>query len=332
MRTLSTLFLLSLLASGAWAQEAAISPGDNAVGSAHHKPVDPTAIKLAPQAGTAEFIYQYDALWIMMRAAGFSYDKAATFAPHLPKPADGMPIEAYVQARLDWLKNYPEELPALMNQPEVAKFNFSLADLGVNLEKPRVFTNGMLEIITAEHHVGMSWDEILAVAPHFPKVKHTGDIDRDEWKYQEVLNDWMNIYPEEFHALLESPKFKAFRQKHGEYDLPTLRYNPDMNVMAAHIWNHTAPPTPEEFDSGNPELDAKRYAFAAQLYDYWYMDGFEYVKKYNITNYHVDLENKNNQPNRKPVALEASPTPAPADYLNSAPSAPVAPHTDHDHK
>ncbi len=207
-------------------------------------------------------------------------------APHFPKTEvkDEKSYQQFTEKLAQWKKKHSAEVEAFLSLPEIKKLNPSRVHLGLQQAvEPRKFENSYWQWITA---AGLSASDIKAVAPNFPQPRITADLTQSERIYEAALQDWMKLFPKENEAVLNHPVLITLKKSHEPVfiDASTAEAFTLMEITEQQ-------PLRSDYDSGNKALDDVRYEMALK---HWYFKfrTEEYLVKYNVQEYHKNVEGK----------------------------------------
>jgi hypothetical protein len=207
-------------------------------------------------------------------------------APHFPKTdvSNEKSYKEFVEKLAQWKKRHAPEVEALLAIPEIKKLNPSRVHLGLQQAvELRKFENSYWQWIQA---AGLNADEVSVFAPNFPKPRITNDLDKSETVYDAALQDWMKLFPKEHEALLNHPKLIALKKEHQ-----TVVVDAPVTEQFVLIEVKETMPLKADFDSGNAALDNLRFDLALKHWYFKYKPE-EYLTKYNVTEYHKNVEQK----------------------------------------
>lgn len=218
--------------------------------------------------------------------AGLKHENIKAAAPHFPKTdiSNEKQYADFKEKLSQWKQKYAKEVEAFLAIPEIKKINPSRVHLGLQEAiEIRKFENSYWQWINA---AGLSINDVRTFAPHFPQPKITSDLTRSEKIYDAVLQDWMKLYPAELEAFLNHPQLIS----QNKYYQP-IKIDVPVTEQFVLIEVNENFPQKNDFDSGNSELDNQRFELAVKHWYFKYKPD-EYVTRYNVTNYHKNVEQK----------------------------------------
>jgi len=207
-------------------------------------------------------------------------------APHFPK-TDVSNVKAYkefVEKLTQWKKRHPTEVDALLAIPEIKKLNPSRVHLGLQQAvELRKFENSYWQWIQAAR---LSANEVREFAPNLPTPRITNDLNKSEVVYDAALQDWMKLFPKEHEALLNHPQLVSLKKEHQAVvvDAPVTEQFVLIEVKETM-------PQKTDYDSGNATLDNLRFDLAVKHWYFKYKPE-EYLTRYNVAEYHKNVEQK----------------------------------------
>lgn len=218
--------------------------------------------------------------------AGLKHESIKAAAPHFPTTdiKNEKQYADFKEKLAHWKSKHGKEVEAFLTIPEIKKLNPSRVHLGLQEAKEeRKFENSYWQWIIA---AGLSINDVRTFAPHFPEPKITSDLARSEKIYDAVLQDWMKLYPAELEAFLNHPQLVS---QNKYYQPIKIEVPVTEQFVLIEVGEHF--PQKTDFDSGNENLDSLRYELAVKHWYFKYQPD-EYVTRYNITNYHKNVEQK----------------------------------------
>ncbi|MBX2901914.1 MAG: hypothetical protein KF872_00050 [Chitinophagales bacterium] len=231
--------------------------------------------------------YTQDRWLALIDYTGISYEKVKAAAPHFPKSAHIESEKQYADFKgklAQWKTKYASEVEAFLALPEVKKVNPSRVHLGLQQAvETRKFENSYWQWIQA---AGLSMQDVHGFASHFPQPRITSDLDKSEQVYNAVLHDWMKLYPKELEAMLNHPTLVSMNKSHEPAAIEVPVAEPFTLIEVSETL-----PLFADYDSGNSELDKQRYELAVKHWYFKYKPD-EYVTRYNVTDYHKNIEQK----------------------------------------
>jgi len=207
-------------------------------------------------------------------------------APHFPKTdvSNEKAYKEFVEKLTQWKKRHAPEVEALLAIPAIKKLNPSRVHLGLQQAvEVRKFENSYWQWVQA---AGLGADEVSAFAPNFPKPRITDDLSKSEAVYDAALQDWMKLFPKEHEAMLNHPQLVALKKEHQAVvvDAPVTEQFVLIEVKETM-------PLKSDYDSGNATLDNLRFDLAVKHWYFKYKPE-EYLFRYNVTEYHKNMEQK----------------------------------------
>ncbi len=207
-------------------------------------------------------------------------------APHFPKTnvRNEKSYKEYAEKLKQWKKRYPSEVESLLAIAEIKQLNPSRVHLGLQQATDvRKFENSYWQWVQA---AGLTANELNTFAPNFPKPRITDDLNKSEAVYDAALQDWMKLFPKEHETLLNHPQLVSLKKEHQTVvvDAPITEPFVLMEVKE-NI------PQKSDYDSGNEALDNLRFDLAVKHWYFKYKPD-EYLTRYNVTEYHKNVEQK----------------------------------------
>lgn len=180
-----------------------------------------------------------------------------------------------------WLKA-ENEVDAFFAISEIKALNPAPGHFGIEMPDAPGVTHSYLQWIESS---GMSLKDIRSFAPHFPMQNGQIENESDVEAYDEVLQDWMRLYPKELERFVNHPSLASKNpyyqpqefQEHQSVERFLLMPCPDDK------------PERQDYASGNPAFDQERYELALQ---HWYYanDPDLYLELYDVESPHVPVE------------------------------------------
>lgn len=244
----------------------------------------------------AQVSYQSQNRWLsLIEYADLNYQKIKSVAPHFPKIKVTNENEkaAFEQKLSQWKTKYEKEVLAFLALPEIKKLNPALAQLGIkqNTQSPK-FENSYWQWITAS---GLTTSNLKSIAPHLPIPDLSStNIPLAEKNYTWSFQDWMLLFSNEATQLFNQPEMKTHT---------VLKENIQLQKVAdndAYLYVKVSEVRPERtaFNSGNAELDTKRYSVYLKAWYYRFHEE-EFYKVYEPEKYTEWKKNQSNPENQK---------------------------------
>jgi len=227
-----------------------------------------------------------DKWYELIQYAGIAAEDLKPICPHFPDMTkygyEKNNMQDFTQKRMNWMQKFPQEVQAFLDMPRIKKLNPSLVDLGLKKEgeETKQFEHPYWSWLQAAK---LSESELKQVAPHFPKPMKSGNIDADISIYDLAINDWQRLFPKEMVALFNHPKMVAASGGFANGKFAT-NAPADADAYKSLVLANNYKPTPEQFTSGNPELDKIRFEmYLKKWYDVY--DRMEFYRIYKPSEY-----------------------------------------------
>lgn len=197
-------------------------------------------------------------------------------------PFEALDKEGAHDAVEAWLNNHPNQALAFFETEEVGNLNPTKVHFGLEAPDAAGFNHSYWQWAQA---AGLGIKDIRGFAPHFPVPQGEFQSESDVKAYDEVLQDWMRLYPKELERFLNN---QALAAKNPYYKPTTIQ---DHGVVERFLLVPCPDELParSEYNSGNPALDQERFDLALQHW-YYVNDQEQYLELYDIESPHENLE------------------------------------------
>ncbi|MDW8272920.1 MAG: hypothetical protein RMJ53_01685 [Chitinophagales bacterium] len=156
------------------------------------KKLNPSRVHLGLEVASEKRKFE-NSYWQWITAAGLSISDVREFAPHFPQPRITEDLEqsekVYEAALSDWMRIFPEELEALLNEPRLAKLNKHYMPVKIDAAIIDKFV-------------------LIPVSEKFPEQKDfdSGNAELDAVRYDLAVKHWYFKYKPQEYAEKYAPK------------------------------------------------------------------------------------------------------------------------------
>lgn len=237
--------------------------------------------------------------WLaFVRYANLEHNQIKPYCAHFPSYDYSTKDADFTARRTKWMQSYPKEVEAFLTIPKVKQFNPSMVDLGLKklgednttVKFEHTYWNMFLRS-------GLSKEQLMAFAPHFPFPLNTSDIQGNIIVYDKAFTDFTILFPAEFVAFMNHEEVRKGSKIYSPPFTMDLAYTADA-FKSMTIEKVEDKPTPEKYASGNALLDKARYDAALKN---WYFTFYrkDYYLLYDPSGYDAymkALEDAGNHP------------------------------------
>lgn len=217
----------------------------------------------------------------LMNSIDIDQSELTASCPGFPATISDMEPTAAGEQIQNWMAS-SEEVNAFFELDAVKTINPAPGHFGIEMPDEPQTTHAYLQWIES---TDLTIKDIRSFAPHYPLPNGSIENVSEVEAYDEVLQDWMRLYPKELERFLNQPDLAA---KNPYYEpVEIMEHNSTERFLLVPC--PELKPERQDYSSGNPAFDQERYELALQHW-YYQNEPDQYLELYDIESPHTPVE------------------------------------------